>query len=68
MTLPRWSWFKNLDATNYLVIHDGATKAGHTIVRLLAGEECVIPLDPACVPYATADTGACDLDYEISQS
>lgn len=67
VTSPGWAWFKNMDATNFLVIHDGATKAGHTIARLYPGKEFVVPLDPTCVPYATADTGACLLDYCIAQ-
>ena len=61
---PHWGWFKNLDPTNYVVLRNGVD--GENFARLYPGVECVIPLDPACVPYAVSDTGAILLDYMIA--
>ncbi len=63
VTQPHWAWFKNLDATNYLTIRNGAS--GADLLRLYPGELCPVPLDITATPYAVADTAACLLEYAI---
>lgn len=63
VTAPHWAYFKNLDATNFLKIRNGAT--GADLAKLLPGEVAFVPLNDAAVPYAIADTGACLLEYLI---
>jgi len=61
---PHWAFFINMDPTNYLTLANGA--AGAIFARLLAGDPAFVPLDPACVPYGIANTGACVLEYLIA--
>jgi hypothetical protein len=63
VTAPHFAVFQNMDPTNYLTIFNGAS--GAVLARLRAGEPALIPLDPAAVPYATANTAACVLSYLI---
>lgn len=63
VTSPHWSVFVNLDTTNYLTLQNGVS--GAVFARLLAGEYAFLPLDPACVPYAIANTAAVLMDYLI---
>lgn len=63
VTSPHWAYFMNLDATNYITLMNGA--AGAVFARLLAGDCAFVPLDPACVPWAKADTAACQMEYMI---
>jgi len=60
---PHWSFFKNLDANNYIQLQNGA--AGAVFARLLAGECAFVPLDATCVPYAVSNSAACLLEYLI---
>jgi hypothetical protein len=64
ITTPGWSWFRNLDSTNYVQLMNGAT--GAVFARLEPGEFALIPLDSACVPYAIANTAPIDLEFLIS--
>lgn len=61
---PHWAAFHNLDPTNYITLFNGV--AGAVFARLLATEWAVVPLDPLCVPYALANSGACLLEYLIA--
>jgi len=63
VTNPHWSFFMNLDATNYLQLQNGAS--GAVFLRLAAGDFFLGPLDQACVPYAIANTAACQMEYLI---
>ncbi len=60
---PHWAYFANLDAVNYLTLFNGAS--GAVFLRLLAGDVAFCPLDPACVPYAQANTLAVQMEYLI---
>lgn len=64
LTSPHWSFWFNHDANNYLTLFNGAS--GAVFVRLLAGECAFLPLDPTCVPYATANTATIELEYLIA--
>jgi hypothetical protein len=63
VTSPRWAWFQNFDPTNFITLFNGVS--GAVFLRLLAGDMALCPLDPACVPYAKADTSPCQLSYLI---
>ncbi len=63
VTSPHWAVFNNLDPTNYLTLFNGSS--GAVFTRLVAGDMAVVPLDPACVPWAQANTGACLMEYLI---
>ena len=63
VTAPHWAYFKNLDASNFLKIRNGAS--GADFIELLAGEGGVFPLLHTGTPYAIADTAACLLEYLI---
>ncbi len=63
VTSPHWAWFYNTDATNYLQLQNGAS--GAVFCRLLAGDFALVPLDPAAVPYAIANTANCLMEYTI---
>ncbi len=60
---PHWSVFQNQDSSNFITLRNGG--GGAVLLRLLAGEIAVCPLDPLCLPYAQADTAACILSYLI---
>lgn len=64
VTTPHFAFFRNLDTTNYLTLQNGAS--GAVFLRLLPGELSVVALDPTCVPYATAHSAACVLEYLIA--
>lgn len=58
------AWFHNLDAVNYLEIKTAAS--GTVILKLLAGEACVVRLGSGLsAPVAIANTAACLLEYLI---
>jgi hypothetical protein len=63
VSAPHWGFFLNLDPTNYITLMNGA--AGAVFARLLAGDPCLVPLDPTCVPWAQANTLACQMEYLI---
>lgn len=58
---PHWSFFKNLDSTNYIKIRNGAS--GADVLRLYPGEAFPCPLDPTGTYYAIADTASCLMAY-----
>lgn len=63
VTAPHWTWLKNLDATNFIKIRNGAT--GADLIKLLPGEATVVPLYDSAVPYAIADTASAKLEYAV---
>lgn len=63
VTAPHWAWFKNLDATNFVTVRNGA--AGADLIKLLAGEIAMVPLLDTSAPYAVANTAAVLLEYAI---
>ena len=63
VTAPHWAYFKNLDATNFIKIRNGAS--GADLLKLKAGEVAICPLLDSAVPYAIADTAACLLEFLI---
>jgi hypothetical protein len=64
VSAPHWSYFRNLDPTNFVTLFNGVT--GAALPRLLALEPCFVPLDPTGVYYALADTAPCALEYFIA--
>lgn len=61
-----WAWFRNLDTTNYVEIGiDFGPGTFGPLIRLNAGEACVIRLSAACAPYAQANTAAVVLEKVI---
>ncbi len=67
---PHWSYFKNLDATNFIDVLNGSRgneedDDAATIIKLLPGEAAIFPMLDTAVPYATADTAACLMEYLI---
>ena len=63
VTQPHWAVFYNLDPTNYIQLQNGAS--GAVFGRLIAGDITPFCLDPTCVPFTVANTGACLLEYAI---
>lgn len=56
-----WSFFRNLDNTNYVEI--GYDDTGFkNLIKLKPGEYCMVRLGQNA-PYARADTAAVDLEY-----
>ncbi len=60
---PHWAYFKNLDASNFIKIRNGAS--GADLLKLKAGECAFCPLLDSAVPYAIADTATCKMEYVI---
>lgn len=58
---------KNLDATNYVELGIDATGTFHPLIRLKAGDECLVPMTTTAV-YAKANTGAVSLDYTFIEA
>lgn len=59
---PGWALFINRDATNYIELR--VSSGGAKFAKLLAGEFCLLRLGSgATVPYAIADTAACQMEY-----
>lgn len=63
VTAPHWSYFKNMDSTNYLTIRNGAS--GADLLKLLPGEAAFVPLLDTAAPYAIANTSPCQMEYLI---
>lgn len=63
VTAPHWSYFKNIDSTNFLRLMNGS--GGAKVVKLKAGECAFFPWDDGATPYAIADSAACVLEYLI---
>lgn len=68
VTTPHWAVFVNMDPANYIQLYNGV--AGAVFARLLGGtpfgDWAIVPLDPACVPFAIANTQACQMAYLIA--
>lgn len=60
---PHWSFFNNLDVTNFVKVRNGAS--GADLVKLKPGECAFFPLLDTAVPYAIADTATCLMEYLI---
>lgn len=56
--------FLNIDATNYVEIGSDVTGTFYPLIKLKAGESCVVRLS-AVTLHARANTGAVRLDYMI---
>lgn len=64
VTQPHWSWFFNLDPTNYVNIGEGST--GAYFCTLYPGEFALVPWNSVGnLPYAVANTAAVLLEYLI---
>jgi hypothetical protein len=63
VTNPHWSFWLNLDPINYIQLQNGVS--GAVLVRLLAGDFAMFPLDQGATPYAISNTGACQMEYLI---
>lgn len=63
-TAPGWAIFINRDSTNFIELR--VSTGGAKFAKLKAGEFAVLRLGSgAQVPYAIADTAACQLEYFI---
>ena len=60
---PHWAFFRNLDATNFLTIRNGAS--GADVVKLLPGECAFVPLLDTGTYYAIANTAAVIMEYLV---
>ncbi len=63
VSTPHWTFFKNVDPTNFITIRNGA--GGADLLKLLPGEIAICPLLDGSVPYAVANTAAALLEYLI---
>jgi hypothetical protein len=62
------SWFKNLDATNYLELGVQVAGTFYPLVRLNAGETYPFRFAQGITPYARANTATVKLEYEINEN
>jgi hypothetical protein len=46
MVTPSWGYFQNLDSTNWVEIGILVSATFYPLIRLAAGDGCVIPLSP----------------------
>lgn len=60
---PRFAFFRNHDATNYVQVGIDQAATFHPFMRLQAGSFALVELEEA--PYAQANTGAVKLEYII---
>lgn len=60
---PGWAWFKNLDGTNYIEIRPNTGVAD--LIKLKPGEFALFRITSDAVPYAIANTAACNLEKII---
>jgi hypothetical protein len=66
VTSPHWSFWYNLDPSNYVQIYDATGQSAHCLVRLLAGDCAFIPLETTLTaPFAKANTASVQLEYLI---
>lgn len=63
-----WARFENLDATNYVEVGVVVSGTFYPVIALLAGEYTFVRLSSGIAPYARANTGNVQLDYEIFQA
>lgn len=67
VTSPGWAIFINRDPTNFIELR--VATAGAKFAKLKPGEFALLRLGSgAQVPYAIADTAACQLQYFISMT
>ena len=65
---PGWSWFRNLDSTNFVNIYTSLADkllGANPFATLYPGEFWMGPLGTTTAPYAVANTAAVDLEYLI---
>lgn len=65
LTTLGWCYFRNRDATNYVSIGVDVAGTFYPLVKLKAGEGCMLRLDSAATVYAQADTAAVLLERLI---
>lgn len=61
LVAPRWAFLRNLSPTNYVDFGPESAGAMVAALRLKAGEYAILPLVPAAVYRAKANTAAVDL-------
>lgn len=65
VSTPGYFFFKNLDATNFIMIGlTTAVTSGNAFLKLLPGEFAICPCRQTTI-YAIADTAACNLQVVI---
>lgn len=67
LSTPGWSYFKNLDTTNYVELGRDVSASFYPFVKLLPGEACVLRLGTTA-PYAKANTASVKLQYVILET
>jgi hypothetical protein len=68
MTNPGVAYFRNLDATNFVLIGTAGTTGVGYLAKLKAGEEMAIRLNNAMtsdILYVKADTASCKVDVRV---
>jgi len=65
LTTIGWAYLRNRDATNYVSIGVDAGGTFYPVIKLKAGEACVVRFDSAATIYAKADTAAVILERLI---
>lgn len=63
-----YAWFRNLDTTNYVEIGTGTGTSFVASMRLKPGNVALCPLHPTNAPSAKANTGACNLWYQVNSA
>ena len=61
-----WMYLQNLDATNFIEIRPNTGVAD--LIKLLPGQFAVFPMAADAVPYALADTAACEMRVLIFEA
>lgn len=61
-----WFLCVNRDATNYVQIQAGS--GALAMVRLKAGEFCLLRFDSGATPYLKANTAACEVEYVLLEN
>lgn len=62
---PGYSFFRNLDATNFVTIGTYVSSTYYPCLKLKAGEYGIVRLDGSKTFYAQADTATVKLQYAI---
>lgn len=63
-----YAYFKNLDGTNYVKVGINDGGAIKTLMRLRAGKDALVPLEPGITLRAIADTASVKLFYRILEN
>lgn len=58
-----WSFYRNLDATNFLELGLEVSSAFYAFAKLMPGEMALLPISSNAI-YAKADTAACKLQVD----